>query len=397
MKRTNLVAKLVSYLLFIAMVAYLGVYIVQALSKDIRTLPAVYLSLSDSINLTGAIIRDEEYIESNEQHLIVNSESGKMLAAGETVAVLYSSEAALERAGQIHELELKQQYISSVLEDTADTSSEKKGVKIQNAIITLAAAAARHDMEQISPAALNLSALLLDQSDINASEVDLKTVQDQLFSLKQTAARDSKSITASGSGIFSSSNDGYEFLSYENLSGISASELISLTKEPGEIPENAFGKIVFSNAWYYVAVIRAEDAALLNIGDSCELDFNHYYSQPISGKVVSISGSEDGKCVAFFRCTSALSEMLLNRFADAEIVYNTHSGLRVPKEASYLDDGGAYVYTAAGPWAEKKYINILRETEDYYLVEASTEDNALAENSDIIITSKDIYDGMLLT
>ena len=106
MKRTNLVAKLVSYLLFIAMVAYLGVYIVQALSKDIRTLPAVYLSLSDSINLTGAIIRDEEYIESNEQHLIVNSESGKMLAAGETVAVLYSSEAALERAGQIHELEL---------------------------------------------------------------------------------------------------------------------------------------------------------------------------------------------------------------------------------------------------------------------------------------------------
>lgn len=396
MKRTNYLTKIVSVLLFVAMASYLGVYMIKSLTNDIRTAPAVYLSIEESIQMSGVIVRDEEYFESNEQYLSIRAENGKMLAAGDIIAVSFSSEEALKRAGRIHELQLQQQYIISVLQGNKSDTVEKKDGNIKSAITKLAAAAARHETEQLSSAVLDLTALVLDQSGVNATQADLTTVQEELLSLKQTAARDTKSITASESGLFCISEDGYEHLNFSDLKGISPSKLESLTKSPEDIPEQVIGKMVYSSHWYYAAYVSQEDAARLKEGESRNLDFGRFASEPVKGKILSISAPEDKKCVVVFRCTTAMADMLSVRFADANTIYDTCEGLRVPKNAAYVDEDGTYVYVVEGVRAAKKYIEIFRDMDDYYLVEISNEDDALKANSNIIISSRELSDGMLL-
>lgn len=397
MKRTNLVTKIVSVLLFAALVAYMGVYLVHSLLKDIRTAPAVHLSVEESALMTGIIVRDEQYIESNEQYLSISAEDGKMLSEGGTIAVAYKSEEALARAGRIHELELEQQYIRSALSGgSSDNSVAKKDSSIKYAVTHLAAAAARHETDTLYSATLNLSALVLDNEGIAATEADLTTVQNELLSLKQSAEKDTKTLTATESGLFCSSVDGYEHITYGDITNLTPDKLKSLSDSSQDVSESVRGKLVSSASWYYAAVMKQEDADRLTVGSYTGLDFGRYYSDPVSASVISISSPSDGECVVVFRSISALAEMLTVRFADAEIVYDSYEGLRVPKEACYVDDDGTYVYTVTGVQAEKRYINIIKDMDNYYLVEISFSEKALEENNDIILTSHDIYDGMLL-
>ena len=128
MKRTNLVTKIVSILLFVAIAAYMGLYLIHSLSRDIRTAPAVRLSVEESTLMNGIIVRDEQYIESDEQYLSICAENGKMVAIGDAIAIAYESEEALARAGRIHELELEKQYILSALSGGSSDNSASKFV-----------------------------------------------------------------------------------------------------------------------------------------------------------------------------------------------------------------------------------------------------------------------------
>ena len=107
MKRTNALTRLVSWLLFGALLCYLGVYIVRTLKSDVRTAPAVYVTLAETAPAPGIVARKETLVESGEKYLSVVAENGAVLAKGETVAVTYSSEEALSRAAQITEKKRK--------------------------------------------------------------------------------------------------------------------------------------------------------------------------------------------------------------------------------------------------------------------------------------------------
>lgn len=397
MKRTNLVTKIVSILLFIAMAAYMGVFLVRTLAKDFRTAPAVYISVEENTLMSGIIVREEECIESNEKYLSICAENGKLLAKGDAIAIAYKSEEALERAGHIHELELQKQYIISALSGgSSDNSVAEKDSNIKCAVTQLAAAAARHETDMLYLSAHNLGALVLEKKGISTTDSDLTTVNNELSSLKRTASRDTKALTTTKPGVYCNSVDGYEHITYADLANLTPDKLKSLSDAPGDISDSVCGKFVSSSTWYYAAVIKKEDAERLSVGDHTDLDFGRYYSDPLSSSVISISSPSNGECAVVFRCTFAMAEMLTVRLANAEIVYDSFDGLRVPKEACYVDDDGTYVYTVTGIRAEKIYISIKRDMDNYYMVEISADEEALKENSHIILTSHDIYDGMLL-
>lgn len=90
MKRTDTLTKVISLLLFGALLAYLGVYFIRSSSDNIRTAPAVFVSLSDNAVASGIVIRQESLVQSNEKYLSVVAENGKEVSVGETVAVIYS-------------------------------------------------------------------------------------------------------------------------------------------------------------------------------------------------------------------------------------------------------------------------------------------------------------------
>ncbi len=397
MKRTDTLTKVISFLLFGALIAYLGVYLVRSSSDNIRTAPAVFVSLSDNAITSGIVVRQESLIQSNEKYLSVVSVSGKAVAVGETVAVIYSGEESLARAAKIRELELKKQYISSVLsgESSAESLADRD-TSIKEALLNLTASAARHDTESLASASVSLSSLVISNASINTTEVDLNLVTAELDSLRQSALSDTAVITASTPGLFSASPDGYEYITPDMLSGLTVSKLTSLEETPQDLASDVRGKLASAFEWYFAAEVKRDDADRLKVGKSATLDFGRYCSNLLKAKVISISSPENDECAVVFRCTEATSELLFVRRASAEIVFDSHEGLRVPKQAVLSDEKGSYVYTLTGMQAEKKYISIVWETDDYFLAEVSQNAASLREGNDIILTTKGLTDGKIM-
>lgn len=397
MKRTDRITKIVSLLMFGTLLAYLGVYIFRSVTNDVRTAPAVFVSITESSEASGIIVREETLVSSNDKYLSVSAKNGSLLAAGDVIAVAYSNDAALERASKIRELELKQQYISSVLsEKKSPDNLTERDTAIKNAVTELAAAAARGETDRLSSAAMSLGSLVVENPEITASEEDLNVVNRQLQELRQTSSSDTAAITAESSGLFSTAPDGYEFITPTALKGLDSNALRSLTAAPKELAPDVRGKLVSPYEWYFASIISKKDADKLTPGKNAKLDFGRYYSQPLTALVVSVSPENKGECVVTFRCTQAASEMLPVRLVAAEIIFETHEGIRVPKEAVYSDEGGSYVYTLTGLQAEKKYISIVWETESFYLAESVKDAAALRVGNEIILTSKEIYDGKVM-
>ena len=398
MKRTDALTKLVSIILFVALISYLGVYIVRSATNNIRTAPAVYISLAENAVASGIVVRDESLIQSDEQYLSVVAESGQRVSAGEAIAVVYSGEEALARAAKIRELELTKQYISSVLsgKSSAENLSDRD-ISIKNALISLAAAAARRNSESLSSASTSLSSLVIQNTEINTTEVDLNLVNTQLQTLKQSALSDTTTITATSPGLFSAVPDGYEYITPATLSGLTPTQLQTLEETPQELAENVRGKMASSMEWYFAASISSSDAARLEVGKTATLDFGRYCSSLFPAKVISISSPASNECAVVFRCTQATSEMLSVRRATAEIVFDAHEGIRVPKQAVLSDEGGSYVYTLTGMQAEKKYITIVWETEEYFLADVSQDASSLRSGNDIILTTKGLYDSKIIS
>lgn len=410
MKRTNFVTNLISLLLFAAVAAYLGVYIVRSVSSDVRTAPAVYVELTDAASASGILVRSETLISSGEPYLSVTAENGQLVAAGETVAVAYSGEDALERAGRIRDLELQRQYIlSSMAENGTGTEVSHRDESIKKSVAELAAAAAHHETEDIFEAAVTLASFVLDNPDIQTTEADLRAVDDELARLRQTASADTTAVTAAAQGLFSSAADGFEHITPQSVDGIGPRELRGLMESPQSVDGSVVGKLADPLEWYFAALVSIDAAERFKVGDTAYLDFGRYQSEPLRASVWSVNGMGE-EAVVVFRFTSAAAEMLSVRNASAKIVFGSVSGIRVPKEAVYEEqveetvDGASqlvtkkYVYTVTGLQAEKKYVKVVWEDEDYCLTEPADPNSsaALREGNDVILTGKEIYDGMLL-
>ena len=409
MKRTNFVTRLVSILLFIALLSYLGVYLIRSMSKDIRTAPAVAVEIYDSITATGIIARQEQIITSNETYLSINADNGQMVASGGVVAMAYSNETALARAGQIRQLQLQRQYILAARSvSSSDTALTKREESIQNSITQLAASAARHEPDGISAATFSLSSTLLENTGVGVSDDDLAAINSEIDRLNLTSASDTTPIKAPISGLFFSSVDGFEHITPEFVTDIKPSVLRELMTQAQETGANSIGKVASPLSWYFAALISQEDAARLKVGERATLDFVRYCSGTITAVLVSMNLSDDD-CAVTFRCTANAEEMLYVRNVSAEIVFESHTGIRVPKEAVYSEENPKenktdedpdtlyYVYTVTGLQAEKKYINITWETSEFYIAEISAEKaDALRVGNEIILTKDAVSDGMIL-
>ena len=86
------------------------------------------------------------------------------------------------------------------------------------------------------------------------------------------------------------------------------------------------------------------------------------------------------------------------RRQSAELVKTEYTGIRIPKSAVRVDEAGAtFVYTETGLRAERKDIEILYETGEFYIVAINTvDDGALRAGDSVIVSGKDLYDGKVV-
>ena len=115
--------------------------------------------------------------------------------------------------------------------------------------------------------------------------------------------------------------------------------------------------------------------------------------------------------VVIFSSSEGLAQTTLLRRQTVEIIFDSRSGLRVPKQSVHLSqetvtdpDTGEEttrtvygVYAVVGARAEFKPVEILEESGEFYIVASVASDKtALRAGDEIIVSAQDLYDGKVV-
>ena len=205
-------------------------------------------------------------------------------------------------------------------------------------------------------------------------------------------------------------------LTPESLTDLTPSKLAAV--EPDESTASSVGKLILGDAWYYAAVLDAQDAQGLQEGEQLTLRFAKNVERDLSVTVESVSKEEDGRVAAVFEGRTYLPQLTLLRQQSAQIIERSITGLRIPKEALRaewvrVDSDGERtteqetgVYCLVGAEACFKPVEVLYDGDDFVLVRSTFEDavdttstqekQRLRPGDEVIITANDLYDGKVI-
>ena len=113
--------------------------------------------------------------------------------------------------------------------------------------------------------------------------------------------------------------------------------------------------------------------------------------------VTRISHPSNGQCAVVFKCRTALNDTIALRELTADIVYDRVSGLRIPAKSVHVDeDGQTFVYVISAMEVEKKTVEVICSTGDYYIVSVESRADALRAGNEIIVSGWGVEEGLLL-
>ena len=394
---------------------------------DTRTTTSAYEYRSDeAVTVSGYLVREEEVLTSSGGLVYITRNEGERISAGGSVATLYASQQALDQAMELEQLEEQLEQLEFA-QSVASGSQQvlRLDSDIMDSVFALRAGAASGDLSDISSQSDSLRAMILKRSYTYSGvgeeqmQQQIDTLSQQISALRTTSQGSSSRITTERSGYFSALADGYEgVLTPESLETLTPSALRSL--QLASVSEDSVGKMIYGTTWYYVTAMAVEDMGKMAVGDTVTLRFMSGLDQDLSMEVHDISDEENGERVVALSCEDYLSNTTLLRHQNAQIIFHSYSGIRVPvgalrvvtdvitdEDGNQTEVSATAVYCRMGRWARLKPVKVLYQGEDYYLVEADTESlsgmgetqresRILRGGDEVILTASDLYDGKVI-
>ena len=392
MRKTNAALNAAIAILFAGVMIYLGVYVFRSFHTGYVTAGAVYMELEETGQAQGLIIREETVLFSGKPYLDVIAQDGKNIAVGETVANAMDSQDSMADTARIHELEMQ----ISRAESAADSGGSGEDSQIRPALIQLSAAVARGRIADIYEPEVTIASALFRSDSLTVSDSDLAAMKAELAGLKNRTANRATAITSPVAGVFTTAVDGYEHLDPSDLTELTPESLRALT-EYRDDTEGNLGKVVTGTKWYFAALVSEADAARLEEGGTALLELGKYASGTVPAVVIRISHPSGGWCAVVFKCRTALNDTIALRELTADIVYDRVSGLRIPAKSVHVDeDGQTFVYVISAMEVEKKTVEVICSTGDYYIVSVESRADALRAGNEIIVSGRGVEEGLLL-
>ena len=115
MKQPTIITKVVMLVIFLAGVVYLVGAAWQIFTDPFSTIMTYEYTVDDAAEATGWLVRTEQVIPGQGSIVDVLPDQGEKVGAGQTVAVVYRDETALDRSRQRRALELKLQQLNYTL------------------------------------------------------------------------------------------------------------------------------------------------------------------------------------------------------------------------------------------------------------------------------------------
>ena len=426
MKQGTLNSKIVILALLAAVLVYLGVSAWQSFRDPFTTAATYSYTVDDSVEITGFLVREEQVLANTGGVVELIPQEGEKVAKGGTVALLYQNSSGLEQKQQLQQLQLEKEQLEYALErsDVGGGDSGQLSQQVLDAIVSLRASVAEGDLTGLESQALELKSLIYkreyaytdteEEGGDSAADLQaaLDSVNSQISALSAQAAQSTSRITASQSGTFSGYVDGYEsLLTPDMLETITPSQLTQLAKDRPQEDTTAVGKLITDTTWYFACALSEEDAARLVEGRKVTVRFSRDWSGEVSMTIERVGDPENGQCTVVLSSDKYLADTTLLRRQTVELVFDSITGVRVPKEAIRVEQRTVTdeetgeesqasvtgVYTLVGEQAEFKPVNILKQGDTFTLVEAAdSSKKALRPGDIVIVAAEDLYDGKVI-
>lgn len=328
--------RVASALAFVAMVVYMAFYVADRFVDPVQTALVVTASMNDSSTISGLVVRDELVLTSDAPYINVVVSDGEKVGAGQTVAVVYGSEDALERASRITSLEEEIEEVDAALSSSAGVSARRsRDASVYDAILDLSASLRNENFAGVDTRQNTLAGLVFRTEVTNVTEEYRQSLLTRYRELLSTASGDTGEIDVEKSGTFTLVVDGYEDVSPAVARDLSPSGLRALLAEEHAPAEGAIGKLVTSYKWYYAAIVGRADASRLVAGRTLRLSFGRYYGDFVTATVEYVGQAEGNEQLILFSMDKGFSDLLAVRAVSAELVYSEYTGLRVPLRGLY--------------------------------------------------------------
>ncbi|MBS6845348.1 MAG: hypothetical protein KH299_04585 [Firmicutes bacterium] len=402
MKQGKHYTTVILWIFIAAIAAYFGYNVVSSLTEPLTTASVIEYEAGAGCYTTGFLVRDEEILTSAYDITVITCAEGAHVSANEAVATGYLTDGAQQRQTRIQTLQeqlTQLQYAYSASSSLADQAALDE--EISSDLLSLAKFTARRDMNSAQDLSPELKGLVLrrltNDTDSETIHTQLETIQDELTRLQAQAATDTRAITADHAGTYSGVADGYEsVLTPEKLQTMTAQDYNAVT--PESVPENAIGKLIRGTTWYYVTTLPASELKGVKEGASVQLLFARDVYDQMDMTVERVGNNEAGYRLLVLSCNQYIQNVTLLRQQSADVVFNSYQGLRVPKDAVRVEDGGQTgVYVLEGATARWKPITILHDNGESYVVELDKTSTAnLWPGDEVIIHAKNLYDGKVV-
>ena len=403
----------------VALVIYFGFYVAKVFSEPYTTALAYTYTSNDSAEAVGILVRQETVLPAQTGIVDVTRSEGEKVGVGQSVAQVYRDSQAQNNQADLEALADQIQLLEYSSDGGGVDSAAKLDENILQAVTALHAASGVGDYNQLEDQARTLKSTVLKRgyvygNGLGTEELSqkLNDLKSQYAALKQQTSSSTSTIRAPQSGVFSTLVDGYETaVTPQTVFQLTPSSLSALLAGQGKEAGGGMGKLITSTRWYFAAALPVSVAERLKEGSTATLRFSGDFDQDIDMRVDQVGEAEGDKSVVVFSTDRYLSQTTLLRQQTAELIFNSWSGLRIPKQAlrmeksTYTDketgqevqNNRLGVYALLGGRAEFKTVEVVTEGDDYYVVRSTTdESDALRAGDEVIVRATELYNGQLL-
>lgn len=417
---------LISFVVVLMSLATLTFLVAGLFSRYYTTYSTTYpyhYTANQSTMQSAYLVREETVLPLQSGILEVRRGEGEKVPKGGEIARTYRDESALQTQQNMQNLETTQKILSLATADTGEgVSSARLDADVLADLMSLRTSVGGQDFSRLEDQIIQLKSAVLKREytyspnlSLSFLTAQLQTVNQQISLAKTQNSVAASTITAPFSGTYSSFVDGFETtLTPASIQTLSPRDIAALPKQASQEGQTA-GKLIAGTRWFLLSTLPAEAAASLSTGQSLQVRFGGEFSRTISMRIDRIDPPEDGICAITLSCDRFLAETTSLRYTTVELIYESYSGLRIPKTALRMrtitvpldpkdenspteqrDLLGVYVLSAGK--AEFKQVNLVYTGDTYYLVTPidPTASKTLRADDLIIVHATELYHGKIL-
>lgn len=400
--------------LLAVMVLTVAVYQIYAHNKSQKSLPtetALSTTVYKNVTADAVAVRSETVLLQNGEGTVVPMvTNGSKVAINDTVAGIFYSDAAAQKASAYARLQNEAQYYEGIAALTSGNlvaGVDMYSNNVTNRLIELQNAVAQGKVDGFSDYVMELSESITKKQIAVGGSVDVSAKLQMIYSGMEDAYDVSggySEVSAPASGYYVNSVDGYEGMFDASSSSSMASAVSALTCDDirqylNFVPANSgsnVGKLITEFNWYFVCIADEAAADPLEVGSNVKISVDELGGKEITMKLLAKNSGEGSETALVFVSNYMDESIATLRFSQIKIRVEEYKGFAVNKKAVRTIDGEVGVFIQLGNMVRFRKINIIYSDDNVIIAENVNEDGYLRLYDEIITEGVDYNDGKII-